>query len=121
MEPLNRIVRHELDDIRKSNHSQDVSISGLSAFAGVAPAYLCKILKGKKRAGVGILVRLACALNVSPDRAADILHAAGHDISEDWSPACKEYRAAIGAASLEEVNAHLESAGCYISGRYRRQ
>lgn len=92
---------------------------GVTEFGEPIP---CKgnILRGRRRGDVSIIVRLCCVLGVSPERAESILHAAGYDISIDWSKDNPEYRAAIASSSLDECNAHLEAAGTYISGRYRR-
>lgn len=120
MNPLNKIVKEEMAEIRENNHDQIVSAETLAGFVGISTPYLVNILRGRKRGDVSIIVRLACALGVSPDRAEEILHAAGFDISMDWSQNNPEYRAAISSRSLDEVNKHLEAAGTYISGRYRR-
>ena len=47
-----------------------------------------------------------------------IIHAAGYDISMDWSPRNKHYRAALEADNLDAINAELDGAGTYICGRF---
>ena len=120
MSPLDKIFRGEVADIKSKNKSQVVNVDTISGYIGISRGYLINILRGRRRGDVSIIVRLCCVLGVSPETAEEILHAAGYDISIDWSPSNKEYRAAIAASSLDECNTHLEAAGTYISGRYRR-
>ena len=120
MSPLDKIFRGEVADIKSKNNSQVVNVDTVAGYVGISRGYLINILRGRRRGDVSIIVRLCCVLGVSPERAESILHAAGYDISMDWSGDNPEYRAAIASSSLDECNDHLEAAGTYISGRYRR-
>lgn len=120
MSPLDKIFRSEVSDIKEHNKSQVVNVDTISGYIGISRGYLINILRGRRRGDVSIIVRLCCVLGVGPDTADAIMHAAGYDISMDWSGDNKEYRAAIASGSLDECNAHLEQTGTYISGRYRR-
>lgn len=120
MSPLDKIFRSEISDIKESNKYQIVNVDTVAGYVGISRGYLINILRGRRRGDVSIIVRLCCVLGVSPETAEEILHAAGYDISIDWSPSNKEYRAAIASSSLDECNDHLEQTGTYISGRYRR-
>lgn len=120
MSPLDKIFRSEVNDIKERNKSQVINVDTVAGYVGISRGYLINILRGRRRGDVSIIVRLCCVLGVSPERAESILHAAGYDISMDWSGANKEYRAAIASTSIDECNTHLEAAGTYISGRYRR-
>ena len=120
MSPLDKIFRCEVADIRERNKSQVVNVDTVAGYVGISRGYLINILRGRRRGDVSIIVRLCCVLGVSPETAEEILHAAGYDISVDWSKDNPEYRAAIASATLDECNTHLEAAGTYISGRYRR-
>lgn len=120
MSPLDKIFRSEVNDIKERNKSQVINVDTVAGYVGISRGYLINILRGRRRGDVSIIVRLCCVLGVSPERAESILHAAGYDISIDWSPSNKEYRAAIASGSLDECNTHLETTGTYISGRYRR-
>lgn len=120
MSPLDKIFRVEVDDIKERNKSQVINVDTVAGYVGISRGYLINILRGRRRGDVSIIVRLCCVLGVGPERAEQLLHAAGYDISMDWSGDNKEYRAAIAASSLDECNTHLEATGTYISGRYRR-
>ena len=120
MSPLDKIFRAEVSEIKEHNKYQVVNVDTISGYIGISRGYLINILRGRRRGDVSIIVRLCCVLGVGPERAEQLLHAAGYDISMDWSGDNKEYRAAIASGSLDECNTHLEATGTYISGRYRR-
>ena len=117
-EPLFPIVISELDRIRNSGCKERVNLSRLADKVGISKQALSGVLHGYYQGSPDIPVRIACVLGSDSQTATEIIHAAGYDISKDWSPRNKHYRAALAADDLDQINAELDGAGTYICGRF---
>ena len=114
-EPLFPIVISELDRIRAAGCKERVNLSRLADKVGISKQALSGVLHGYYQGGPDIPVRIACVLGSDDKTATEIIHAAGYDISKDWSAKNKHYRAALEADNLD---AELEASGTYICGRF---
>lgn len=117
-ERLFLIVMSELDRIRSNGCRERVNLSMLAQKVGISKQALSGVIHGYYQGGPDIPVRIACVLGSDSQTAAETIHVAGYDISMDWSPRNKHYRAALAADDLDTINAELEASGTYICGRF---